>query len=152
MISSRSRRGPTPNSIAEVFQFAQDLARSKNIKTFKGMSASDSPFFKIFFFIDPTQEVRVDDPKAGKNGRDSLLASGFNRPAKRHDAKPDSEYLILNVFSGSNRVQVEDSNVKKTLEAKIVGDVDTRREGEIMSVETQMKALVGQWLKLCRQV
>lgn len=105
------------------------------------MSSSNSHFFKIFFFNERCLSTEESE---------SVQTNGFNRPSVREEFKPESEYLIMHVFPKTNRVQIEDSNVKKTLEKRVVGDLGTEGEGSIMSVETQMETLVAQWLKLCR--
>lgn len=133
---------------SKIYEMAQEIANSRKIKTFKGLSSSNENFFKIFFFNDSMEMSDSKNEDSSKSqSPNSLLSGNFNRPKNKQLAKSDSEYLIIKIFPETRHVRVEDSNVKKSLESRI-GDVDMSGEGSVMSVETQIKSLVGHWLEL----
>ena len=135
-------------SESQIYEKAEEIARRQNIKIFKGSHESNKEYFKIFFFVKSLASAHNEQRSQTSPG--SLLSGGFNRPNDKNLSKPDSEYLIVRIFPGAKRVQVEDSNVKKSLEARIGGDTDVQNQGNVMTLETQMKSLVAHWLELSK--
>ena len=60
--------------------------------------------------------------------------------------------MIIKIFTKSNKVQVEDCNVKKSLKSRTGADVEIKGEGKVMTIETQVKSLVGHWLELSKRI
>lgn len=133
---------------SEIYQKAVQIARCHNIKIYKGSRDPHLDFFKIFFFIKSKPA-----PKNSQNGHasDAPMAKEFNRPDEPGRSRPDSEYMIIRVFPKKNQVQVEDSNVKQSLEMRIGEVADVCDQGKVMTLETQMKSLVAHWLELSGQ-
>jgi hypothetical protein len=77
-----------------------------------------------------------------------MSSKNFQYPNQSRLSNSDSEYLIIRIFTAKNKVQVEDSNFKKTLESRIGVDVEIQDQGNVMTLETQMKSLVSHWLEL----
>lgn len=136
----------TPNSSVEsrLYQKAEEIAQKSNIKIFKGPKNQKSDFFKIFFFNESPNKKVTCDGKAKAH----IRPSGFNHPSQSHLSNSDSEYLIIRIFTSANKVEVEDSNYKKTLESRIGVDVELQDQGNVMSLDTQIKSLVAHWLEL----
>lgn len=87
-------------------------------------------------------EKSTAEPKA------QVGADKFNRPDGQALSRPESEYLIVRVFPRAKRVEIEDSNVKKSLEKRMGAEGELLNQGNVMTLETQLKSLVGHWLEL----
>ena len=129
---------------SRIYQKAEEIARKRNIKLFKGPKNLKAGFFKIFFFNESPNKNISDDNVHGS----SMSSKNFQYPNQSHLSNSDSEYLIIRIFTATNKVQVEDSNFKKNLEARIGVDVEIQDQGNVMTLETQMKSLVSHWLEL----
>jgi len=134
---------------SKIYQKAEEIAVKRNIKVFKAPKNPKTDYFKIFFFNEFPEKK---SHQGNERSSESTNSKNFQYPTTKKVSKADSQYLIIRIFPCSNKVQVEDSNIKKTLEARIGVDVDVCDQTNVMSLETQMKSLVSHWIELSNNI
>ena len=134
----------------EIYKKAIKISNSYNIVTFKGSKKSNSDSFIIFFFNESPKIAQINKKLQNEINLNNSHKSKFQN--NNEFKKPNSEYLTVKIYPKYNNILIQDCNVKESLKKQMGPDIQLKKQKNIISIETQIKSMIGHWLKLSNRV